>query len=95
MSTGIINFEIDDDLKSQFQQLAKDLGSSTSSLLTMFVKQAIDEQGIPFEVKAKPKMNKVYQQLLAEEQAKIMGVLPDDATELTEKDMEEYRGLYQ
>lgn len=95
MSTETINFKIDNKLKMQFQQLAKDLGANTTALLTMFVKKAVDEQGIPFEVKIKPKMNQVYQQLLVEEQAKMMGLIADDAKELTEEDLDEYRGLYQ
>ena len=33
-------------------------------------------------------------QLLAEEDAKLLGLIPDDATELTQKEMDEYRNLY-
>lgn len=95
MSTGTINFKIDNELKAQFQQLAKDLGANTTTLLTMFVKKAVDEQGIPFEVKVKPQLSEAYQQLLAEEHAKIIGLMPDDAVELNEKHIDEYRGLYQ
>jgi addiction module RelB/DinJ family antitoxin len=95
MSSATINFKIDTELKDQFQQLAKDLGANTTALLTMFVKRAVDEQALPFEVRAKPRLNAVYRQLLAEEDAKLAGLIPDDATELTEKEMEEYRSLYQ
>lgn len=94
MATGTINSKIDNDLKDQFQRLAKDLGANTTTLLTMFVKRAVDEQGIPFDVKAKPKLNAVYRQLLAEESAKIAGLIPDDATELTEREKDEYLKLY-
>jgi addiction module RelB/DinJ family antitoxin len=94
MSTATINFKIDTELKDQFQQLAKDLGANTTALLTMFVKRAVDEQALPFEVKAKPRLNAVYRQLLAEEDAKLLGLIPDDATELTQKEMDEYRSLY-
>lgn len=95
MTTGTINFKLDNELKEQFQQLAKDLGANTTALLTMFVKRAVDEQAIPFEVKAKPRLNAVYRQLMVEEEAKILGLIPDDATELTQKEMDEYRSLYQ
>ncbi|BAW81065.1 hypothetical conserved protein [Candidatus Nitrosoglobus terrae] len=95
MTTGTINFKIDNELKERFQQLAKDLGANTTTLLTMFVKRAVDDQAIPFDVKVKPKLNAVYRQLIAEENAKILGLIPDDATELTQKEMEEYRSLYQ
>ena len=95
MSSATINFKIDTELKDQFQQLTKDLGANTTALLTMFVKRAVDEQALPFEVRAKPRLNAVYRQLLAEEDAKLAGLIPDDATELTDKEMEEYRSLYQ
>lgn len=94
MTTGTINFKIDNELKEQFQQLARDLGANTTALLTMFVKRAVDDQAIPFDVKAKPRLNAVYRQLIAEEKAKIQGLIPDDATELTQKEMDEYRNLY-
>lgn len=95
MTTGTINFKIDNELKEQFQQLAKDLGANTSTLLTIFIKRAVDEQAIPFDVKAKPKLNNTYRQLLAEESAKIHELTPDDATELTNKEVAAYRKLYQ
>lgn len=95
MTTGTINFKIDNELKEQFQQLSKDLGANTSTLLTMFIKRAVDEQAIPFDVKAKPKLNNTYRQLLAEENAKLLGLIPDDATELSDKETKAYRKLYQ
>jgi DNA-damage-inducible protein J len=95
MSTSTINLKIDSELKEQFQQLAKDLGASTTTLITMFVKRAVDERAIPFEVKAKPRLNAVYRQLIAEENAKILGLIPDDATPLTQDELDEYRSLYQ
>ncbi len=95
MSSATINFKIDTELKEQFQQLAKDLGANTTALLTMFVKRAVDEQALPFEVKAKPRLNAVYRQLLAEEDAKLAGLIPDDATELEADFFEQARKLYQ
>lgn len=94
MSTATINFKIENELKEQFQQLAKDLGANTTSLLTMFIKRAIDDQAIPFEVKVKPQLNEVYRKLIAEENAKILGLIPDDATPLTDKELQEYREMY-
>lgn len=94
MSTSTINLKIDSELKEQFQQLAKDLGASTTTLITMFVKRAVDERAIPFEVKAKPRLNAVYRQLIAEENAKILGLIPDDATPLEEDFFEKAAELY-
>ena len=41
---------MDDELKQQADELFDDLGLSMSSALTMFVKQAVREQAIPFAV---------------------------------------------
>jgi len=41
---------MDDELKQQADELFDDLGLSMSSALTMFVKQAVREQAIPFTV---------------------------------------------
>lgn len=94
MTTRSINFKIDNELKDQFQQLAKNLGANTTALLTMFVKKAVDEQGIPFEVKAKPQLNAVYRQLAAEERAKLQGKLPDDAQTLEQDFFTKAQALY-
>ena len=94
MTTGSINFKIDNELKEQFQQLAKNLGANTTALLTMFVKKAVDEQGIPFEVKAKPQINAVYRQLIAEERAKLQGKSPDDAQALEQDFFSKAQTLY-
>jgi DNA-damage-inducible protein J len=51
MTTQTMNFKIDSVLKERFAKLAKDLGLSNSSLLTLLIKRTVDEQGIPFEVK--------------------------------------------
>ena len=42
---------MDEKLKAQAEKLFSDLGLSLSSAITMFVKQAVREQRIPFEVK--------------------------------------------
>lgn len=94
MSTSTINLKIDSELKKQFQQLAKDLGASTTTLITMFVKRAVDERAIPFEVRAKPRLNAVQRRLIAEENAKILGLIPDDAMPLEEDFFEEAAELY-
>jgi len=41
---------MDEDLKRQADELFDDLGLTMSSALTMFAKQAVREQAIPFEV---------------------------------------------
>ena len=47
-----ITIRIDDDIKKQLQELMTELGLDITTYFTMAAKQAIREQGIPFEVKA-------------------------------------------
>lgn len=46
-----VTIRMDEQLKAQADELFYDLGLSLSSAITMFVKQAVRKQRIPFEVK--------------------------------------------
>lgn len=48
MATTNITMRIDEELKAQAEELFADLGLNMTSAFTVFVKQAIREQGIPF-----------------------------------------------
>lgn len=91
MTTSTINFKIDDELKKEFQKLSKELGLTTTSFLTMFVKKAVTEQGAPFEVRVQ---NKVYKQLWQEEQEKILGIIEDDAKDIPGDYFEKVKAKY-
>lgn len=45
-----VSFRMDDTLKKQADELFNDLGMNLTTAFTIFVKQAIREQGIPFEI---------------------------------------------
>lgn len=45
-----VSFRMDDDLKKQADELFNDLGMNLTTAFTIFVKQAIREQGIPFSI---------------------------------------------
>ena len=45
-----VTIRMDEQLKAQADELFTDLGLSLSSAITMFAKQAVREQRIPFEV---------------------------------------------
>ena len=45
-----ITIRIDDDVKKQLQELMTELGLDITTYFTMAAKQAIREQGIPFEI---------------------------------------------
>ena len=51
MPTTNINVRVDKDLKESAEALFDDLGLNMSSAITMFLKSAVNHDGIPFEVK--------------------------------------------
>ena len=51
MSKICTNISLDSELKSQAQELMADLGLDLSSAITLFLKQAVREQRIPFEIR--------------------------------------------
>lgn len=51
MPTTNINVRIDTNLKKSAESLFSDLGLNMSTAITMFLKRAVFEEGIPFEVK--------------------------------------------
>lgn len=51
MSTTNINVRVDSALKQEAENLFNDLGLNMSSAITMFLRSAINHNGIPFEVK--------------------------------------------
>lgn len=51
MATTNVNVRIDAELKHEAEELFKDLGLSMSSAITMFLKSAVNYNGIPFELK--------------------------------------------
>ena len=48
-----INIRIEDDLKISAETLFNDLGLNMSTAFTIFLKQAVRQRGIPFEITAK------------------------------------------
>ena len=51
MSTVAKNFRIDADLSNQASKLLEGLGLSMSQAVSMFLRQVVLQQGLPFEVK--------------------------------------------
>ena len=54
MPTSNINVRVDADLKQSAESLFNDLGLNMSTAITMFLKQAVKQEGIPFDVKRIP-----------------------------------------
>lgn len=49
-----LNIRVDDALKQQAELIFSDLGISLTAAVTMFLKQAVRYNGIPFELRADP-----------------------------------------
>ena len=56
MATTNINVRVDSSLKQEAEALFTDLGLNMSSAINMFLRSAINHNGIPFEVK-RPTLN--------------------------------------
>jgi DNA-damage-inducible protein J len=51
MATTNLNIRIDADLKKQSEQIFNELGLTMSSALTVFLRQTVRSNGIPFEMR--------------------------------------------
>ena len=49
-----INFRLDDGVKSKAETLFLSLGMNMSTAITVFIRQSIAENGIPFRIQATP-----------------------------------------
>lgn len=51
MATTNVTIRMDTELKKQAEKLFSELGLSMTAALTVFLKQAVYEQGIPFDIR--------------------------------------------
>ena len=51
MATTNINVRVDTELKKAAEELFEDLGLNMTPAVTMFLKCAVSQEGIPFEIK--------------------------------------------
>lgn len=65
MATANINVRVDSALKQEAENLFGDLGLNMSTAINMFLRSAINHNGIPFEVK-RPALNAETEATLAE-----------------------------
>ena len=49
-----VNFRIDDQMKSEAEELFSALGLNMSTAITIFIKQSLNRRGLPFEVSEDP-----------------------------------------
>ena len=62
--TSNINIRVDTELKQEAEELFRDLGLTMSSAITLFLRSAVNSNGIPFEIKRVP--NAVTEAALSE-----------------------------
>ena len=82
MATTNLNIRIDENLKKQAETLFADLGLNMSSAITVFLKSAVDYNGIPFEIRKTERSTAVSD-------AELLAA----STELIEKNREAYQVL--
>lgn len=54
MSTTLINFRLDTQLKKNMEALCEELGMNMTTAFTIFAKKMVKEHGIPFRVNTEP-----------------------------------------
>lgn len=54
MTQKMINFRIDENVKTQLEEVCEEMGIMVTTAFTMFAKKVIKERRIPFEVSADP-----------------------------------------
>lgn len=54
MARTLINFRIDEELKSDLEEICEDMGMSLSTAFTIFAKKLARERKIPFEIDSDP-----------------------------------------
>lgn len=54
MAQTIVNFQMDEDLKKNMEEICKDLGLSMTTAFTIFAKKVTKEKRIPFELSLDP-----------------------------------------
>lgn len=83
-----LTIRLDEDLKLQAEELFRELGLNMTSAITVFLRKAVREQRIPFEVGIKPSDNdwqpspEELEKLLYEKYpfVKTLGKKPEDIT---------------
>jgi DNA-damage-inducible protein J len=76
-----INIRIDDELKASADELFNELGMNMTTAFTMFIKAAVRQNGIPFELNIDPFYSKKNMNVLRK------SIQDADAGKLTEHEL--------
>ena len=66
MAQTTLHVRMDEEMKKMFDEFCNDLGMSMSTAVCLFVKQALKEQKIPFELKTSKKITDTSKRIGAE-----------------------------
>ncbi|XOQ37065.1 MAG: hypothetical protein ACFWTQ_05945 [Lactococcus sp.] len=91
-----MTLRMEDQLNKELRETLESMGLNPTTYFIMAAKQLVAKQKIPFEVVAtqSPYMTEAMEKLLAEERAKMLGVIADDAIEVDEDYKKNMRALY-
>ena len=84
-----INIRMDDNLKIRAEALFEELGMNMSTAFTIFIKQALRQNGIPFEITADPFYGEINQAHLH----KVITALESGTVQPLPKTMEELEAM--
>ena len=84
-----INIRMDAGLKERAEKLFDDLGMSMSTAFTIFVKAAIRERGLPFDVRLDDENDDANDPFYSESNMKVLlkSIADADAGKLTQHDL--------
>ena len=66
MAQSMVNFRMDEALKTKMDAVCKDMGMTPSAAYTIFATKVVREHRIPFEINADPFYNEVNMAFLRE-----------------------------
>ncbi|WP_173384340.1 type II toxin-antitoxin system RelB/DinJ family antitoxin [Fibrobacter succinogenes] len=92
MSTVVTNIRIDKELKAQATELFNDLGLTLSQAFTVFLKQAVLHQGLPFAV-TRPPSKELLELLEAIKEGEQLAHDPNAKTYATPQELWDELGL--
>ena len=92
MAVTNITMRIDEELKTQLQELVSNLGMDMTTFFTLSAKQAVREQGIPFDITMRVPNSETMEAL---EEVKAMKKAPSVGKTYTDVDdmMKDYRQI--
>jgi DNA-damage-inducible protein J len=66
MKSALVQVRVDQETKQEADSLFADLGMDTATAVRIFLRQAIQRHGLPFEVKRQPRYNAPTEAAIAE-----------------------------